>query len=171
MLSEGKYQGRLAGASTGSSSKGTPYLMLELQIVSVQHGADFVQMEPVDRKMYLYLSEAAKPYTYDTLKMLKFNGDFDNPGFPTDGQPIVLACKHRSYEGQEKEDWNIFAGVSLASSETQRLSEEFSKFNGTPMPPAKAPAPESPDGFVPADVELDHGPPDPNEVDVDDIPF
>ncbi len=41
---------------------------------------------------------------------------------------------------------------------------EFSKYTGSP-------APQSPDGFVPVDVELDHGTPDPNEVNVDDIPF
>ena len=163
MLSEGKYQGRLVAASTGASLKGTPYLMLELSIVSVQHNGEFVEMEAADRRIYLYLSEAAKQYSYSTLKMLKFNGDFDNPGFPSDGQLIVLSCKHRKYEGQDKEEWNI-AGIGLGDSEAKRLTAEFSKYTGSP-------APQSPDGFVPVDVELDHGTPDPNEVNVDDIPF
>ena len=167
MLSEGKYQGALEGASTGASSKGTPYLMLEFRIVSVQHNGEFVDIEPADRRMYLYLSEKAKPYSYDTLKMLKFNGDFDNPAFPSEGQLVVLTCKHRSYEGQDKEEWNI-AGIGLADSDAKRLTAEFSKYTASPMP---RPALQSPDGFIPSDAELDHGTPELDEVDVSSIPF
>ena len=57
--------------------------------------------------MFLSLHPNAKAYTQEKLRILDFNGDFNEPVLTTDG--VALTCSHETYEGKLRERWELTA--------------------------------------------------------------
>lgn len=110
MTNEGTYYGYVAGGTTTQASTGTPQLAVKLSITNI---ASQINGEPtwedlptpIERTMFLALSEKAWPYSEEKLKRLGFNGDFENPDFTKEG--VQLECKHEEYRGKVTERWNL----------------------------------------------------------------
>ena len=127
--------------------------------------------------MYLYLSDAAWPYSSKKLTALGFNGNFAQPQFaaPTDDGWIHLACKHEDYRGTVREKWDLAGNgperTAPPADDLRRLTAKFKNDQGgyrespkpAPAPSRPAPVPQT----VPSIQDDDPRPPLTDE----DIPF
>lgn len=163
----GEYYAKPKSAVVSETSKKTPQIVLTMDIThvadpSAENGWGELTV-PIVRDLYLYLSEAAYPFTRKHLEMLGFNGNYTTPEFSCDGFSVV--CKHEMYNGQAREKWGIGGGGAEPLEQTQvdllqaRWENEHPATVVTGAPPP-APAPSaSPASAAPA------APTD------DDIPF
>ena len=97
-----------------NNAKGTPLISVTVTIGHFNTGpADAPVWEalPVayQRRVDLFLTDAAWPYTEPKLKALGFNGDFAAPEFSGDAVTtgIALVCSHKTRDGKTYEDWDL----------------------------------------------------------------
>lgn len=132
MIPPGRYIGTLTSGAIGVSGKqDKPAACLTFQV------------QDQVRTVYLYLTDAALPYTEPKLAALGFNGDYENPAFSkTEG--VSLVCKHEEYEGKVREKWDLgFLPKPADKSTLANLSAKFRARHGTPPRPT-APPPSAP---------------------------
>jgi hypothetical protein len=101
------------------------------------------------KRVDLYLSDAAWPYSEEKLKRLEFNGDFINPDFNR-SLVITLNCRHETgNDGKVREKWDFFGSerppVELDKSRAMQLKARF-KANApaASKPPTGKPTPPAP---------------------------
>lgn len=149
LIPAGRYLGSLKSASMTQSESGTEQMEISFQI------------EDQVRKVYLYFSEKAAPYSLPKLASIGFNGDFENPEF-TKTTDIELVCKHEPYGGKNPkyvgmtmEKWDLAPrGKPAAPESLKRLGAQFRAVTGTPPPkPAGKPAAAPPRGGPPKKAE------------------
>lgn len=121
--------------------------------------------EGLTRSVFLFMSDAAAPYTEEALDKLGWNGDFDNPRVRDDiySEGISLYLKYEEYDGKPRERWNISTGgwkPSAAPADVKaRLAARRRATKGpqpsrpsTPPPKSKpAPTPTTPTSGPPTD--------------------
>lgn len=111
MMPEGNYYA--INPRAVSSKAGTGNLQVALQF-DVTHYADITveggwkPIEQVERTMYLSCTDKAWPWTRDKLASIGFDGDFDEPGFDTEGFEVVM--KINEYQGKKNEKWDLAGG-------------------------------------------------------------
>lgn len=152
MLPEGTYHGVIDEAVTSTASTGTPQMVITVglgHVLNAKGEWDMVQGNQ-NAKVYLYLSDAAWPFTEEKLKKLGFNGDFGAPKFAetvyTDG--VDVECKHESYQGKTRDKWQFAGGstVEPAAPDAVRVlnARWKAKTGAPPAKPAGRPAPPPP---------------------------
>ena len=146
-MAQGNYWGAPVSAETGENKNGTPLIEITLSIMHKDDGAGgWTPIEPtVSRKMTLYLSQGAWPYSEKKLAALGFNGDFGAPAFECKG--LALACVHKAWKSDPtkfSEEWDLpytgGAGAAPASEQTlQLLNARYRQEHGyQEQPPAPA---------------------------------
>lgn len=167
-MKDGNYYGTIKTFNVGKASTGTPQIAVTFAVTHEAAGAEWRQIEQIDRTVYLYLSDAAYAHTEKKLESLNFNFDWNNPAFPPD-TAATLCCRTENYQGKAREKWDLPAGNGggdvepLSADDIRRLASKRAKANTPPRgrptpPPAKPSAP-------PAE------PTDSAPVAGDDIPF
>lgn len=98
LIPAGYYDGELLpeGTSLTESKNGTPEFKLTFDIPSLG----------VQRRVALYLSDGALPYSLEKLKSFGWNNDFESPAFTS--TKARLSCKHDQYNGQTREKWDVY---------------------------------------------------------------
>jgi len=149
LMEPGRYTARIVGAVLAQDDGKSPAVVVQTEVIADKSGP----ITPVQRRIYLYLSEAAKPYTLEKLEALDFNGDFESPSFGTaaveDGTTVI--CKHDEYNGETKEKWDFAPKGGLPSkadnSVIKMMNAEWKnwkKQSGGTTTPAKKPAAPAP---------------------------
>jgi hypothetical protein len=139
MIAQGFYFGKLTAWAVGATGdKETPCLQLT-----------FLLEDGQSRDVYLYLSDAALPYTFDKLERLGFNGSFEKPDFSN--PEAELQCKHEAWtdpknqETKTREKWDIAPGKPVVApmdgGKMRQLSAQYrAQKSAPPAAPAKRPA-------------------------------
>lgn len=107
MVEPGNYLGILKGGQVcKTKTKGSLQVALAFNITQIASGGEWqVLPEFFDRTLFLSLSGGAVPYTEDKLLVLGFNGNYGNMEFTV--EQVSLNCKHGSYDGQAREEWEL----------------------------------------------------------------
>ena len=143
MLREGTYTGNIKNGGMDVASTGTPCMDIVFEITHYAESGEWVGIDPQDRHLYLYCSDAAWQYTEQKLADLDFNGDFKNPQFTDTG--IILECKHEIYKGQTREKWELPGSGSRerqapADDILRRLSARYKSATDNNKKPAGSPS-------------------------------
>ena len=132
----GQYEGVLKSAAFTESGK-TQSPQCELTFAIEGH----------TKKVFLSFNGGAEQYTLDKLRRLGWNGDVDNPEFAVGQEPVILNCKHDTYNGATKEKWDLAAASKpLTSDRAKLLAQKFKATSGPAVgrpstpPPAARPA-------------------------------
>jgi len=165
-LSPGKYWMAAPEYGTGITDKGKPYFYFTGDITYRADDDAWIDLDPpIQRTIWLYLTDKAMPFTADKLDALGFNGDFSSPKFEQLGDGIVVAYSIDRYQGKQKERWDLAIGNHrgfehdpIDIQTIRRLNAEYKRQKGTTPDPPK---PQSPAGPSPAT----------EGVNKDDIPF
>ena len=119
MNDEGRYCGALDKAVLSKNGQGAFQVVLVFTVNGRQSGGEWAEVAPFTRNIYLQMSGNAKPYTKKKLAHLGIGvdgppetetvGDEELIVLPDGiaGESIELDCKHDSYEGKTKEDWEL----------------------------------------------------------------
>jgi hypothetical protein len=130
MMTPGIYWGIPKSATTTTSGQGNPQLAVVFSVVASAEAAaangwsDLTA--PVERTVYIPLTDKAWEYSKPKLEKLGFNGDFSAPAFTnTDG--LELSCAENTYNGKTNERWELngFGGATVKPAPadvTRRLS-------------------------------------------------
>jgi len=105
LLAAGNYTGVSKDVGMDTSKKGSTYLDIIFEITHVAENGQWIGIDPQDRHLRLFLTDAAWSYTERKLDDLEFNGDFKNPQITDKG--VILECEHEIYEGQTREKWDL----------------------------------------------------------------
>lgn len=145
----GLYHSTLKKGVTSKAKSGNPQMCLTFEVTHSWNGEGWDDMmRPIERSVFLSLTDAAWPYSEEKLTRLGFNGNFESPDFTE--TEADLECKIESYQGKDKEKWDLAGGGSFEPEPapkdvTRTLSAKW-KAKGKPVtspPPAgrpKAPA-------------------------------
>ena len=143
------------------NDKKTPYFALKFNVRARVENDREIPVEPGERTVYLYLSEAALDMSVDVLAFLGYDKDslkFLNPdvdGFYNfAGKDVDLWCNLEEYQGKEKEKWSVSTPrkpvTPIEDKELRRLDSLFGKAikarRGPGVPTAAAPAPAASSG-------------------------
>lgn len=105
-LIPGPHWGKLidAGLAEIGDNK-TPAMVLAFQIThAAGSNGDWVQIEPVTREVNFWLTEKATERSFDDMRALGFNGDFDAPVFDAElREGVVLDVTNEQYQGKTKD--------------------------------------------------------------------
>lgn len=144
---EGNYVGDLESGVFGKNEKGTQQVVLTFDI------------EGNKKRVYGYLSDAAREYTFETLEQLGWNGSMSSPEF-ANNKKVELYMKHGDpYEGKVQEKWMVSNGggkvAPLAADEARRIEALWKSSRGGNKAPARPtpggrPAPARPASTAPA---------------------
>lgn len=108
-MKAGTYCGTFVKGVVTESSKGTPSLAMTFSITHIAEGGDWVELaDPLERTVFLYMSDNAWKYSKEKLEKLGFNGDFDNPQIKN--EMVNLELKYENYNGADKARWEIAGG-------------------------------------------------------------
>ena len=130
-LAAGNYHGKVIGATTIEvGANKTPMMEVECSVAHIAGDGAWVALpETGSRKLKLFLSPAAWPYSQKKLTFLGFNGEFEKPQFTGDAVDVgvALTCSHKksgdgtkTYEEWDLSDWGG-GGAAQASSDTMHL--------------------------------------------------
>lgn len=139
----GKYKAKIEGATCSATSKGTPQMVVQLDIGGHKKNAN------------LYFSDKAQEQSLKKLREIGFNGDFENPKF-TD-EEIEVTLRFEDYNGKPQERWELPwpAAAPVDKSTMMSLGAMFKATASTPPPPpppaiAPPPAPKAPPASAPS---------------------
>lgn len=110
-LSEGLYFCKRKAQGVSESKNGNPQIWIQFTATHAAEGEDAKPITPVDRKLYLSLSDAAMPYTTPKLKQLGFNGKFDD-SINFAEETFWLEMKLEEYGGKWRDKWDLPYGGS-----------------------------------------------------------
>jgi hypothetical protein len=152
MMQEGNYFGYVAFAECLqlNNANKTPYMGVTFNVTHYP-GPDgnWEELPQSEQRMVrLFMSDRAWPYTEAKLADMKFDGNFDNPGFgePFRSEGCELVCKHTEDKGKTYENWDIAGGAGggekLDGEVQRRLAAKWkqgqgSKPTGRPAAPAR----------------------------------
>ena len=104
MLAPGSYLGLLVSGTPGASpEKKSPLIDVTFKIVSRAGASGWEDVTPpMDRRVSIYLSDAAWTYSERKLEQLGFNGSFRQPDFSDESKTtgVILNCSHEDYKGK-----------------------------------------------------------------------
>ena len=104
----GAYYGTVKQAVTSKAQTGSPQVAVAFDITHHAVAGQWIELSsPIERSMFLSLHANAKAYSQEKLRMLDFNGDFDEPILTTEG--VRLTCSHEEYEGKSRDRWELTA--------------------------------------------------------------
>lgn len=106
----GTYLGYLKSGALTTTSKGGAQMAILFNVAYVAAGAGWNAFDPpIDRTVYLSLSDAAWQYTEQKLKGLGFNGNFDDPEFSEESarDGVELICREEDYNDKKQEKWDL----------------------------------------------------------------
>lgn len=119
MNPEGNYLGTINKIVASKSSTGKKCAECKFSITQYANGGAWVDIEPIERTVYLYLTEGAKKHTYAKLATLGLEeGKMKVTRDESTGQALIvlpegagdeqitLRCSHREYQGSSKEEWD-----------------------------------------------------------------
>jgi len=143
LMNEGTYSGNVKNAGMDVASTGTPCMDIVFVITHIAQNSEWVGIDPQDKHLYLYCSDAAWPYTERNLSDLDFNGDFKNPQFTDKG--VILECKHETFKGSLREKWNLPGGGNRErqlppDDELRKLSTRYKTATANTKKPAGSPS-------------------------------
>ncbi len=175
----GLYHARYLEGKTTEASTGTPQLALKFEVthiaVATPEGNSAWQEldEPMDRTIFLSLTNAAWPYAKKKLERNNFNGDFDNPQLVMpDG--IELVCQEDTYQGRTRSRWDIPRGDAAeakpAGQDKVRRLNALWKVEQAKATAPKATAPKLPTA-PPTPKQSDASAESGQEADDKDVPF
>ena len=145
----GIYHGTAKSAMTEKTVKGSTCLAVEFDIEFVAVNSEWVKLPAAKRRtVRFYMTDAARPISFEKLAKMEFNGSFATPEFSKPGQ--TLECRHEEYpkaSGKHHERWDIQGDkreVEPASRDETRALESLWRANmkpaGKPTAPPAAPA-------------------------------
>ena len=160
----GKYQALIVGQSLGENTMGNPEVQLRIKPIGIYDRTGEVSNfdGPYERTIYLVLTDATlgtpdKPgWVMQLLQFLGFNGTSFSQLDPAHPQAIDFTnkevdavCQVETYEGKDREKWNILRGGSnnspakpLPNKAIRGLDAKFGKllksFRGIPAPNSQA---------------------------------
>jgi len=165
----GTYCGKPVSIKVCETSTHKPIAEVQFAISHMKpEGCDWTPVEPMTRKVGMFLTEAALPYSTKKLQACGFNGDY--------ASPIIDGSK--SVELWAKEDgeftrWDVAPAAkstvraALEPSALQALNAQWAAEFGAPAPVAPAPVPQAPS----APVAPPPPPPFPEDEQLPDLPF
>lgn len=104
----GNYYGTVKQAVTSKAQTGSPQVVVAFNVTHHAVADKWVELsEPMERSMFLNLHQNTKAYTQEKLRILDFDGNFDEPGLTKEG--VALTCRHETYEGKTRERWELTA--------------------------------------------------------------
>lgn len=145
----GIYHGTPDTAVTSTAKTGTPQLVITFNLTHVADGPSWVELPTGQTAdVYLFLSDAAWPFTEEKLKALGFNGDFADPKFSDQvyAEGVDLECRHESYQGKVRAKFEMMGGnkPEPAAADVMRQLNARWKAKTAPAPrpaPGTRPAP------------------------------
>lgn len=131
-------------------TSGKPYMAVVLQVSHHDDGSGTPRaIDPVNRTLSLWMTDAAWEHTRDKLKALGFHGDFEKPQFTLPADGVWLTMSHETYNGKEREKWELAswgdkqAGDALGHDLAIRFSARYrTETNLTPKPAGKPATPD-----------------------------
>lgn len=119
-MQPGDYYANVKEAVTTTAKNGNPQLAVKVEITHIAENGQWVDCINAERTIYLSLTDAAWPYTKAKLEVMKFNGDFDNPRFASEGFSVVMTTE--TYEGKVREKWEVvWGGVEKEKADTDQI--------------------------------------------------
>jgi len=147
MFEPGTYQGTVAEAVT-SEKNGKDQVVLTFDVTAMAENGEWRAVPQEQRRIYLFLTDAAWPYTQDRLAAMGFNGDFDTPQFSKPTQNLV--CRHETYNGELREKWDLAGGgggiEKAAPDRIMRLNAKWQSKANSPATTGAPVAPPAPGG-------------------------
>ena len=111
MQQAGTYSGTLTRASLGKASNDSLQAVLRYNITHVEVDGAWQEIEPLERKVFLSFNGDAKPYSKKKLKLIGFEGKFEQDGdqqlMVIPSNPTTITCKHDTWNGVTREKWDI----------------------------------------------------------------
>lgn len=136
--SQGVYKCEVVGQGLSSSKTNNPQIWLRVLILeSVDHPEE--RWDQYERTIYWTLTEKTVDFVVEKLEFIGFAGqsfrDLDpaTDGFHSFvGQQIECYCKHETYDGKEREKWDLsnpgaMAPDPLSESDARRLDALFGR--------------------------------------------
>lgn len=106
MTEPGYYLGAAISGVLSKAGTGSLQMIVTFSITQRAENSEWVELgQPIERSMFLSLTDKAKQYTADKLAMLGFDGNCETPGFATGGHR--LTCSHEKYQGKDRERWEL----------------------------------------------------------------
>ena len=107
----GNYFGQLKKWGLCEEQGKAPFVWLDFAISHFGRGGEWEVCADGVRTVFLYVSDAAWPYTEEKLTRLGFNGNFGagmdfSDAAKSDG--VQLICKHELYQNKPREKWDLF---------------------------------------------------------------
>jgi hypothetical protein len=129
----GSYSIRVKSNTLGEENSGTPFLALQVEVVSGKNIKGSV-IYGGTRTIKLYLSEKAAPYTKAQLDAAGFTGsiaqlDLDHPDhFSLEGYEADASCKHNEFNGKTYDNFSLYKpkpafGAKLNKVNTSRMMQ------------------------------------------------
>lgn len=113
----GAYKAEIVAQGLGESSTGNPQFWLQVRILECLEPAA-QPVEQYDRTIFWSITEGTVEFVCEKLKRLGFTGDKFSQLDPNDpacqsfvGQEVELFCKLETYEGKEREKWDLSRGA------------------------------------------------------------
>ena len=110
----GKYFGQVADAATRMSKNGNPQMIIEFEVTHISEGGQWIVLDsPVNRRIYISMSDAAWTYSVEKLLQLGWNADMKEPKFENATEGVELELKFETWEvadggdGKEREKWDL----------------------------------------------------------------
>lgn len=143
------------------SNNKNPQFAVKFDVSKIANNGDWQDLPaPIERTVFVSLTDRAMEYSLDRLDKIGFNGDFSAPAFATDG--VNLLCKHDTYNGKTLEKWEIYtegSGPQIKPVDDSVLRTVQAKFNAmrknkrrnasVPVPPPEPAAATAEDDDLP----------------------
>ena len=101
MLDQGFYAGIKKSIGMDTSKSGTALIDIVFTVTLHSVGGKWVPIDPVEKHVRIYLSEAAWASSQQKLDHIGFNGDFTTPDITSEW--VNLECQHQMYENKKQE--------------------------------------------------------------------
>lgn len=167
--SQGPYLAEIIDQGLSQSGTGNPQIFLRIRVLE-STDVNPITVEQYERTIYWTLTEKTIEFTLDKLAQLGFKGTSFRQIDPLHqghhsfiGQQIDAYCKVETYQGKEREKWDLSFGGGgapepLDDSETRKLDALFGRklkekcgSGGSAAPPREAVAAMQTDDVPPND--------------------
>ncbi len=163
MTPEGTYHGLLVKAETTEAGTGNPQIVVTFKVEHVWRDDAWCLVAVGERRLFMALTDKARPYTADKLKALGFDGRFSSPRFSKEAinEGVQLLCKHETYNQQTREKWELAdwggggSGEPLAADPLRALDTWYQSLQDQAAKPGGQPTTPPPAGMTPEEVDKD----------------
>jgi len=123
----GRYSGRVVNlipSTVGDDDTECVVLIIEIQYQF--DGRQWVPVAPFERKITLFVSDAAMPHTMAKLQSIEFNGRFDEPDFGEKAKEggIEFICKLEPSKKDPNKTYENWDFASWGNKEVARASDD-----------------------------------------------